>query len=212
MHDTRDDESRFSELYRSMAPRILAYAARRTPTAADAADICAETFIVAWRRIGEVPGGEAARPWLYGVARNVLANQRRGHRRRSDLAVRLAAEYTTAFVASTTTQPAVSDVTSIGEGRPASTLLGTIDPDIAAALVTLTERDREVLLLIAWDDLTITEAAAVLGCRPGTLRVRLHRARERFREALAPSCPPVPATRPMTPNPAECIDLIEELS
>lgn len=72
---------RFTDLFdRTHAP-LLAYAVRRVADPADAADVVAETFLVAWRRLDDVPAGEAARPWLYGVARRVLANHYRGERR-----------------------------------------------------------------------------------------------------------------------------------
>jgi DNA-directed RNA polymerase specialized sigma24 family protein len=78
-------------LYQDNFAQVLAYALRRTATAEDAADVAAETFAVAWRRLDEVPAGDGARLWLYGVARHVVANQRRGEVRRRRLAHRLAA-------------------------------------------------------------------------------------------------------------------------
>ena len=75
-------EQRFARLYRDHARGILGYALRRCPDPEDAADVVAETFLAAWRRLPEVPIGEEARLWLYGTARLVLANQRRGERRR----------------------------------------------------------------------------------------------------------------------------------
>ena len=83
---------RFSALYADCYPRLLGYALRRTHTVEDAADVVAETFLVAWRRLEHVPPGDEARLWLYGVARRVLANQRRGERRRDRLEVRLLLE------------------------------------------------------------------------------------------------------------------------
>ena len=83
---TEDERHRrFTELYDRYSGHILAYAARRTAGNADAADVLAETFLVAWRRLDDVPTDEAARPWLYGVARRVLANHHRGVTRRSRL-------------------------------------------------------------------------------------------------------------------------------
>ena len=61
---------------------MLGYALRRTDNTDDAADVLAETFLVAWRRPDEIPPGPQARLWLYGTARRVLANQRRAERRR----------------------------------------------------------------------------------------------------------------------------------
>ncbi|GIH24082.1 hypothetical protein Aph01nite_23920 [Acrocarpospora phusangensis] len=83
---------RFEEIYLAHYPDLLAYVRRRTESPDDASDAIAETFTTAWRRIDEVPPGPQARLWLYGVARRVLANQRRGESRRSALAVRLREE------------------------------------------------------------------------------------------------------------------------
>src|SRR3954462_10268396 len=98
MRRSRNDEppdaaqGRFAALYSQHARDVLAYAVRRTPSAEDAADVVAETFLVAWRRGAQVPDGEAARLWLYGVARRTLADQRRGEQRRTRLAARMRAE------------------------------------------------------------------------------------------------------------------------
>jgi len=70
-------EARFERLYAEHGRAVLAYAVRRASDAQDAADVVAETFLVAWRRLEEMPSAEATRPWLYGVARHVLANQQR---------------------------------------------------------------------------------------------------------------------------------------
>ncbi|WHP17872.1 RNA polymerase sigma factor [Cellulomonas sp. ES6] len=82
-------DERFAALFERTHRPLLAYALRRVSDPADAADVVAETFLVAWRRLDDVPAGEAARPWLFGVARRVLANHYRGERRRDALADRL---------------------------------------------------------------------------------------------------------------------------
>jgi DNA-directed RNA polymerase specialized sigma24 family protein len=82
---TDDLRRRFEQVYALHHAGILGYVLRRTGNADDAADVIAETFLTAWRRIDDVPAAEAARPWLYGVARRVLANQRRGEQRRMAL-------------------------------------------------------------------------------------------------------------------------------
>src|SRR6201999_686174 len=81
---------RFTKLYRDHGRAILEYALRRVADREDAADVVAETFLVVWRRMEEVPIGDGARLWLYGVARNVLANMHRAERRRTRLGRRLA--------------------------------------------------------------------------------------------------------------------------
>jgi RNA polymerase sigma-70 factor (ECF subfamily) len=140
---------------------ILAYALRRTG-AEDAADIVAETFLVAWRRLEDVPPGDQARLWLYGVARRTLANQRRGERRRERLGERLRADL----------PPVLVD-----PPEPPG-------PDALAALERLGPEDREVLRLSAWEELSPSEVAAVLGISAVAARSRLHRARRRLRRAL----------------------------
>ena len=153
-------DERFDAIYAAHADAVLSYARRRAH-AADAEDVLAEVFLVAWRRLDEVP--DDARLWLLGVARRVLANQRRGRTR----------------------QLAVRDRLALSEPGHASAI-DTRGADRAArALDRLSESDRELLLLLAWEGLSNDEAAQVLGIRPRTLRVRVHRARRRFARALA---------------------------
>lgn len=89
---------RFEAVYAANHMAILGYALRRTASPDDAADILAETFLTAWRRLDELPSGDEARLWLYGVARRILANFYRGERRRSALADRLKAELADSYV------------------------------------------------------------------------------------------------------------------
>ena len=156
--------ARFEQIYNSYSGLILAYAARRTQNIDDAADVVAETFTVAWRRIGDVPAGEEARPWLYGVARRVLANQHRSVKRRTRLDDKLRSA-----AASTRAVPL-----DAGSDR-ASTL---------TALSRLSDQDQELITLTAWDGLDSNDLAIVLRCGAGTARVRLHRARRRFEQHL----------------------------
>ena len=104
---TDDAHIRFRRLFDDAERDLLAYALRRVDRPEDAADVVAETFLVAWRRLDDVPPGEQARLWLYGVARRQLANQRRGQLRRSQLADRLRAELPAAMA--TTAAPARQD-------------------------------------------------------------------------------------------------------
>ena len=157
-------ETRLERLYAEHGRAVLAYAVRRAPDAQDAADVLAETFLVAWRRLAEVPTADAARLWLYGVARNVLANQRRSERRRERLAERLRQELPVALQG---TQP-----TSAGAGT------------VRAALGQLRAEDQEILRLSGWEELTPSEIATVLGISQIATRSRLHRARHRLRAAL----------------------------
>ena len=146
---------------------VLAYAARRTQVAEDAADVLAETYLIAWRRIGQMPVEPDTRPWLFMVARNVLANQHRARVRRSAL-----------------TQSLVDDAarTVAEHQRPPGDDPGA--EGLARALALLPEPDREVLLLAGWDGLAPAQIATALGCSPPAARVRLHRARRRLRALL----------------------------
>jgi RNA polymerase sigma-70 factor (ECF subfamily) len=155
-------EARFRRLYADHGREILAYALRRVSDPEDAADVVAETFLVAWRRAVDVPPGEQARLWLYGVARRTLANQRRGERRRERLTERLRADLA----------PALAEPPEL----PGS--------DVLAALERLGPDDREVLRLSTWEELSPSEAATVLGISAVAARSRLHRARRRLRRAL----------------------------
>lgn len=156
-----EPQAQFEQLYRAYADRVHAYALRRT-TAAAADDVVAEVFLVAWRRLHKVPSEPL--PWLLAVARRVLANRRRGESRAAALHERLA-----------------------GGHRPAAqaAVNPEVDDRVQRALAGLGERDRELLLLIAWEGLRVNEAAHVLGVRAGTLAVRLHRARRRLARVLA---------------------------
>lgn len=160
---TGDREAAFEKLFRANHDKILAYALRRAHPG-DAEDIVAETFAVAWRRFDAIPPDPL--PWLYGVARRTLANSRRTTRRRAHLTSRLAAD----LGSSSRTDP-----------DPADRLDATA---MRAALDALMERDREALMLVAWEGLDHRRAALVLGISPETFAVRLHRARRRLQTEL----------------------------
>lgn len=155
-----DAKRRFDELFAEHRSDIVAYCRWRAATASDTEDAVAEVFLVAWRRLDDVPDGDAARIWLYATARRVLANQHRSRRRRLALHERLAAGASTDWPASASGDEIVHD-----------------------ALRRLSSRDREVLLLAEWEGLTPAEIAIVLECPAVTARGRLHRARRRFRTA-----------------------------
>ncbi|WP_233604717.1 RNA polymerase sigma factor [Micromonospora sp. HM5-17] len=155
-----DDAAKFEAMYRACYPDLLRFALRRTDRPESAADVVAETFLIAWRRLADIPTDQA-RLWLFGVARNVLANHHRADQRRHDLAIRLREELRHTEVV----QPEVPD-------------------DIRTAFHTLPEADQELLRLVAWEGLTGEELAVVLGCSVNAARIRLHRARRRFAAAL----------------------------
>ena len=157
-------EMRFRGLYAAHFDGVLGYALRRTPRAEDAADVTSETFLVAWRRLAHVPAGDAARPWLYAVARRQLANQRRGELRRRRLGERLRRDL--ALVV-----PDVSDQV-------------VQDDAVDAAMSRLSARDEEVLQLHLWERLEPREIGEVLGLPSAVVRPRLSRARARLRDLL----------------------------
>ena len=162
---THDAEHQFDRLWRDHAAAVLRYAHRRVPPS-EVDDVVAETFVVAWRRLAEVP--EHPLPWLLGVARGVSANVARSSRRREALERQVVSRRTLGVV------PDIAD--GVADRQPDAVHL--------AALERLSTGDRELLTLLAWDDLSHDEAAQVMGCSRGALRVRLHRARRRFRVLL----------------------------
>ncbi|WP_432942969.1 RNA polymerase sigma factor [Kribbella sp. CA-253562] len=155
---------RFEQVFGTHREAVLGYLLRRTGSSHDAADLLADTFVVVWRRLDEVPGGDQTKPWLYGVARRVLANHRRGEGRRNALADRLRDE----LVETSTPSPEPVDG----------------DSATARAFRALPEQDRELLTLVAWEDLDTAQIATVLGCSRNAVRIRLHRARKRFAKLL----------------------------
>jgi RNA polymerase sigma-70 factor, ECF subfamily len=175
---------RFELLYAKYASAVKAYVLRRSD-AAGADDVVAEVFVVCWRRFDEVPVDPL--PWLLGVARRVLSTQRRGERRRGALHDRLVQtagdsifEVPDDFAAKSADGSTGATVQS-EDGA----LVSVADATLTEALARLSDADRELLLLIAWDGLSPAEAATVLGIKPATARVRLLRARRRLVQALA---------------------------
>jgi RNA polymerase sigma-70 factor (ECF subfamily) len=163
--DDPENERRFRELFERHYGAISAYADRRCPSA-DADDVVAETFAVAWRRLDAVPTDDAL-PWLYSVARKVLANQRRSQRRWFGLLDRLRSE-----------QPGAAREPR--DGAPVVDALRRLKPD-----------EREVLLLAAWEGLSHREIGLALGASENAIGIRVHRARKRLAQELATAGMPV---------------------
>lgn len=161
------EPDRWETLYSSHSDQVFAYASRRVGPE-EAADVVAETFLIAWRRIGDVP--DDALPWLYAAAKNVISNTRRAELRREALRKRLASVGGT----DTGLEP-VDEV----EARA----------DIVAAMRFLPDVEREALMLVAWEDLEPRRAAAAMGCSPGTFAVRVHRGRRRLMKLLSSGLP-----------------------
>ena len=164
---------RFEAEYRELYAPICGYTLRRIRDPEDAAEVIAETFTTLWRRFDACPQGDELRPWLFGVARRLIANQRRGERRRSALSERLAAN--------------VDDA-----AEPIR--LPEAPSELARAFATLSESDRELLSLVAWEGLTREELAIALGTNRAAVRLRLHRARGRFQAALRSRPTPIRLT------------------
>jgi RNA polymerase sigma factor (sigma-70 family) len=157
---------RFEKLYVETRLSILGYLMRRVSSSADAADLLAETYLIAWRKLDDLADDEVARLWLYGVARRVASHHHRHARVEQGLAKALRADL----------------------GRLPTAM--SPDPDvpfgdvICASLDRLKPNDREIIELSAWEHLTPAEIAAVVGMRPGAVRVRLHRIRTAIRAEL----------------------------
>ena len=163
MNATMNDETRFRSLFAETYQVITRYARHRGVTGADLDDLVAATYEVAWRRFDRVPADDGAVPWLITVAHNHLRNHRRRIKRDQGLLERLPAP-----------EPSRGhDCADDGRWR-----------EVRHALGTLPAADRELVLLIAWDELTAAQAATVLGISPAAVRTRLHRARRRLAAAL----------------------------
>jgi len=152
-------EARFRDVFDRHFAAVAAYADRRCRTG-DGDDVVAETFAVAWRRLDAIPV-DAELPWLYGVARKVLANQRRGRLRRLGLLDRLRSE-------------SIPPQWTRDEGTP----------PVVDALRRLKPDEREVLLLTAWEGLSHSEIAAAMGISANAVGIRVHRAKKRLAEEL----------------------------
>ena len=167
---------RFDSLFAEHVAGIASYCRWHAGSPSDAQDAVSEVFLVAWRRLDDVPRGAEARPWLYATARRVMSNHARANMRRRRLHEKLIA------------QPS----------SPAPAEENPLIARVHAALSGLGPRDREVLLLAEWEGLTAAEIAAVVKRPAVTVRGRLHRARRRFRAAF--EAPPRETALAMTPS------------
>lgn len=169
--ESRRVPERFGTLFERHAAEIHGYAARRLGIRA-ADDVMAETFLVAFRHRGRYDlSRDSARPWLYGIATNLIARHRRAEARAYRALARTGAIPEPA--SESFADEAIERVTAVG-----------VRSLLAGALARLHSRDRDVLLLIAWADLTYDQVSESLGIPIGTVRSRLHRARSQVRQAL----------------------------
>jgi RNA polymerase sigma-70 factor (ECF subfamily) len=150
-----DRTAAFERLFAAQYWAVRGYVRRRGPAAA-VEDVVADTFLVAWRRFDSL--GDDPLPWLLGVARRQLANHHRAERRRGALAARVRG--------------------LIPSQDPGWEPPAELTTRLASALASLSAREREALLLVAWEGLEPSRAARAAGCSPAAFRVRLHRARQ----------------------------------
>ncbi len=160
-------EDRFRSIYETYERQVLAYFLRRTD-AATARDGAAETFLVAWRRLDRVPGNDATLPWLYGVARKVLANQRRGRDRHAALSRKLSR--------AETPDPPSPEALVVRRAE---------DQQLLAALARLRPVDQEIVRLAVWEELPHAQIAEVVGTSAHAITQRLHRINKTLAKRLS---------------------------
>jgi len=162
-------DARFDRLYRTYHREVLAYCLRRT-SRSDAEDVAAEVFTVAWRRLDQVPSGEKALAWLFGVAHRVLANRWRSIRRHRKLLTR------------------IGGVRPNQPELPETLVLRSLDEQqLLDALARLRWRDQEVLRLATWEKLSHREIGHLLGCSEVAVGQRIARAKKRLAKELKPT-------------------------
>jgi RNA polymerase sigma factor (sigma-70 family) len=164
-------EDAFREAFVVHVEPVLRYCQRRLAEKDAAWDVVAETFLTAWRRWDTAPPIQSQTlPWLYGIAANSLRNANRSERRRFNLASRATAR--------SGVDPALR--TAIDD--PAEGIVTEVQ--VAVAMAHLSDRDQEIIRLVAWEDLELKEVADILGLSRQTAKVRLHRARRALRDLI----------------------------
>ncbi len=164
MSTTSATETRYQAVFERHHEQVYAYFRRRLDTES-ARDFTAETFVVAWRKVGDIPEGSELH-WLYKVARNVLRNAYRAKRRSP---IRFGE---------------VSDRPDRGDSPEAVVVRNEEDREVIEALHRLRRNDQEILLLSVWEELPRDDVAAILGCSPHAASQRLHRASRRLAAEL----------------------------
>ncbi len=171
---------RFDEVYNASFSQIYAYCRRRTRSREDTEDAVADTYLVAWRRLDELEAADYPVAWLYGVARRVLANQRKSLERHELVEER----------AATFLSPTASD--DPAQRAVHRSQLG----DVLEAMMALSPIDQELLVLVAFEQLSHAEIAVVLEIPIDTIKSRLYRARRRLQERVVRETSPSVATLP----------------
>jgi RNA polymerase sigma factor (sigma-70 family) len=159
--DDSNDERRFEDLYREHFQAIYAYFLRRV-SLVDVPDLVSDVFATAWRRIVDIPPPPDGKLWLYGVAQRVLAQHHRGRRRRENLLSKM--------------RHNAASLDRHSDEHPHLHSLDLID--------RLNPKERELVRLVVWDQLSHAEVAAILGCSANAVGIRYHRSLERLRRDL----------------------------
>lgn len=160
-------EERFRSLYERHVPAVYRFFLRRVEEEEAARDCTADTFLIAWRRLEDVPAGDRALPWLYGVARRVLANHYRSRMRSRRLFLRLGWMRR-----------------EVGQTPEGIVLRRSEDRAVVDALHRLRPADQEVLRLSVWEELSNQEIGRLLGCSAHAVAQRRLRATRRLARQL----------------------------
>jgi RNA polymerase sigma-70 factor (ECF subfamily) len=167
--------ARFEAIWVEHSPRVRAYCIRRVPSH-EADDVCAEIFLVIWRRIDRIPPPPDTLRYIYGVAGKVVSNHTRSFRRRSRLDERLR---------------------NLGVAPPADpaflVVQGSDDAQVATAVRKLSHRDREIVMLYAWEDLPREDIAEIMGMTKAAVDQRIHRAYKKLARVLEPLTSSIPS-------------------
>jgi len=172
-------DARFEALYRAHAREVHGYCLRRT-SSEEAKDATSEVFVVAWRRFDAVPDGDEALPWLYGVARNVIANRARSFRRRDRLAAKAAAHH----------EPSVP-------GPEPQIVRSEQHDELHRALSKLSDKDQEILRLVEWEGVSRDMVAEMLFLSRSAIDKRIARAYKKMAKILGVPQPDL-LTTPVT--------------
>lgn len=163
---TEAAEATFEAMYARHVREVLAYCLRRTAPA-EAHDATAEVFAVAWRRVTELPDGPEILPWLYGVAANVLKNQRRSTRRARSLTSKIG-----------------SQAARFQPGPEVHLVRRAEYEEVHRAIDSLKPKYREVIKLVEWEELPRNQVAVLLSVSRATVDQRMHRAYQQLERRL----------------------------
>jgi RNA polymerase sigma-70 factor (ECF subfamily) len=171
----KERKSRFEAIWAEHSHKVRAYCIRRVPSH-EADDVCAEIFLVVWRRIDEMPPPPKTLLYIYGIAGKVVANHSRSFRRKSRLDEKLR---------------------NLGVAPPADpaflVVQGSDDAAVATAVRGLERKDREIVMLYAWEDLPRDDIAQIMGLSRAAVDQRIHRSYQRLARVLEPMIKPIPS-------------------